>query len=412
VKCIATNGGQTLTSHELEIIVAGSELVQPIINSITLGGNNPFNTGANLNVQASLNTTNVSVNWEITGGTLENTSGFAPTWKLPNQEGIYKITLTVSNILGTASSTKDVLIKDLGNTSIDYTPVIYYNFNGNTKNGAQNAYDAVLAGGTLTADQRGYANSAYNFSSSSQYTYTPNDAALNFGDKLTVSLWVKPDQLSGSEQFLISHGSWEERYKMSVTPEKKVRWTVNTTSGIVDVDDNQPLEAGQFTHYTGLFSGYSAELYRNGVLVSFQPLSGTVRTSSKSITVARKDQTTSEYTFKGTIDEVRIYNSALNTAFISKLPNLWELHSGIESIETEAIINIYPNPFSASFNINLPDNEILASLEICDLNGKPLWKQAVLNNVQNFSPVLIRGIYLLKVQALSGKTYFSKLIKQ
>lgn len=410
--CQATNESEIVTSREVDIKVAGDELLQPIINGISLERESPVNKGSSINVQASVNTGNVTINWSVTGGSLANTSSFSPIWTLPTQEGVYSITLTVSNVLGTASSTKEILAKDLNNASSDYTPVIYYPFNGDTKNAAQDAYDALLVGATLSSDARGVENSAYKFSSSSQYTYTPNDAALNFGDKLVVSLWIKPDALPNNEQFLISHGSWEERYKMSIIPEKKVRWTVKTTSGIADVDDPQVLEIGEFRHYTGVFTGYSLELYRNGVLVSFKPLAGTVPSSTKSITVARKDQSTSDYTFEGTIDEVRIYNSPLNVDFINQLPSMWKLNLAIENTEITNKISIYPNPFSSSFNLSLSENESIKWLEISDFNGKLVWKQAVSGNNINSSPAIVSGIYLIKVQTVSGKVFFSKLIKR
>ncbi|MFV0467448.1 MAG: LamG-like jellyroll fold domain-containing protein [Dysgonomonas sp.] len=412
ITCQATNGSETVTSHKIDIKVAGDELLEPIINDITLERENLVNKGTSINVQASLNTGNVSITWSVTGGSLENTASFSPIWTLPTQEGVYSVTLTVSNVLGTASKTKEILVKDLNDNSSNYTPVVYYPFTGNTKNEAQNAYDAILVGATLSPDARGIENNAYKFSASSQYTYTPNDAALNFGDKLAVSLWVKPDALSNSEQFLISHGSWEERYKMSVTPEKKVRWTMKTTSATVDVDDPQDLEVGEFRHYTGVFTGYSLELYRNGVLVSFKSLTGTVPSSSKSITVARKDQSTSDYTFKGTIDEVRIYNSALNVNFINQLPSMWSLHLGIEDTDGINKINIYPNPFSTSFNLSFPENEPIRSLEILDLNGKLVWKRASLGNNTDLSPAIASGIYFIKIQTVSGNAYFSKIIKR
>ena len=283
------------------------------------------------------------------------------------------ISLTVANMLGKVTNSKSILVKDMNTSTNSITPIIYYPFNGDTKNHAQDNFDATNYNATLTTDEKGNANSAYNFASSSQYIATSNDPALNFTDKITISLWVKPDYLPDNEQFVISHGSYEDRYKMSIIPQKTLRWTLKTSNGVADVDDTTALKTGEFVHFTGVYTGYSLELYRDGKFVAYKPLSGTIGTSTKSITLARKDESETNYNFRGTIDEVRIYDAALPVNYISKLPDMWGLVSGMDNVSQNSSLNVFPNPFEKFFSVLLPDNNNSFSVDIMNLQGQKIW---------------------------------------
>ena len=105
--------------------------------------------------------------------------------------------------------------------------------------------------------------------SSSSYLYTENDEALGVQDKVTIGFWVSPENTPGREQFLVSHGSWEERYKISLSPDMTLRWTVNTSDGTNGSRLQVPLDLNKFYHITAVYTGYSMELYVNGEFYSF-----------------------------------------------------------------------------------------------------------------------------------------------
>jgi len=413
-KCEVTCNNKTVTSSYINITVAPEGEVAPSIINLTVSGEDPAPENGDIDVSAVINPSSASHTWSCSGGTLNGVESLNPTWTLPNDPGVYTITLSVSNLLGTTSSTKTLLVKDLNTDNYNNLPVIYYSFNGDTKNNAQNAYDAISVGAMLSADKQGVSSNAYNFASSSQYIYTTNEAALNFTDKITVSLWLKPDYLANYEQFVISHGSYEDRYKMSITPEKKLRWTLKTSEGTVDVDDNTALSEGIFVHYTGVYTGYSLELYKNGNFVAYKPLTGTIGTSSKDITLARKDESETNYNFRGTIDEVRIYDDDLPVKFIQKLPDLWNLTSDFNITELSSTLDVYPNPFSTSFYLNTPEINSYFDIKILNLQGQVIWqKKNVLRNSEIIPDVkMTSGIYFVELSSADGKKYQTKLIKK
>lgn len=414
IKCEVTSNYKTITSSEIEITVAPQGEVAPKINSLSISGTEPYSTAGSINAEATIIPSTATYSWECRGGELQNTNTLSPTWILPNVSGLYSLALTVTNLLGTVTSIKSVLVKDMQSESITEKVLVYYPFNGDTKNAAQDALHAVSNSAVATVDQRGTAGSAYSFSNSSQYIFTPNDPALNFTDKLSVSLWIKPDLLPNYEQFVISHGSYEERYKMSITSEKKMRWTLKTSNGIADVDDNIALQTGTFVHYTGLYTGYSLELYRNGLLVGYKALTGNIGTSSKSITIARKDESEPNYNFSGTVDEVRIYNAELPVKYIHKLPIIWDLASGLKGNGSQNSLEIFPNPYTFSFAVKLPENETSFAVELLNIQGQKLWHKTDINKGDLITPEaeITKGIYFLLVETADGNKYFSKLIKK
>ena len=408
LKCKVSENGDTVTSPPISITVVDKLIIPPIINDITFSTTMPFGINSSLTPTATINTPDVSYAWNSIDGTLTNNLIATPTWNLPASPGIYSISLTVTNSSGTSTFTKSVLVKDLSLTT-EPTPLIYYSFNGDTKNQAQDAYHAVSVNAVLTTGANGIVNTAYQFPSSAAYIYTPNEPALNFQDKIAISFWVKPDALPNNEQFILSHGSWEERYKVSITPDKKVRWTVKTTLSTVDVDADTILQTGKFVHFTAVYTGYSLELYRNGKLSAFKAQTGLIQTTAKSMTIARKDEGTSDYSFKGTVDEVRIYNVDLAQSIIHLLPTTFKLKAGIvDTIIT--LFKVYPNPFSNEFHISLPTGENISQIEVFDLVGKKVFLTTDSNT--NIQISIQNGFYFLKVTADSGKSFQVKLIKK
>jgi PKD repeat protein len=413
IRCEVSADYKTVQSPVINIIVAPEGEIPPEINILSLSGTAPYATSGIITAEASISPATASFNWSCSGGTLQNSSTLSPAWQLPDSPGIYTLTLTVDNLLGTVAKTRQVLVKDMQSGFISDGLVAYYPLNGDTNNAAQDRFHAVSYDAVMAPDQRGNADHAYAFSNSSQYVAIPPDAALNFTDKLSVSLWVKPEELPAYEQFVISHGSYEERYKMSITPERKMRWTLKTSNGIVDVDDDTALQTGTFVHYAGQYTGYSLELYRNGHLIAWKPLSGAIGTSNKSITLARKDESETNYSYKGTVDEVRIYNTELPVKYIEKLPAMWDLASGINNPEYTGSISIYPNPFQSSFTVRFDEKGSACSLSIFNLQGKRLFHQQNLRSGDLITPdKLSSGMYLLQTTSVTGKKVMVILLKK
>jgi len=408
LSCKVSENGDTIPSFAFPVKVVDALIPNPVISDISFSTEMPFDLNLTITASAILNITGVTYSWSSPDGTLTNALTASPSWKLPGTPGIYAITLTASNTSGTTSFTKTVLVKDFS-VLTEPTPLIYYPFNGDTKNKAQNAFDAIGVNAVSTTGADGVANGAYDFPTSNSYIYTPNDAALNFQDKIAVSFWLKPDALPNSEQFIISHGSWEERYKVSIIPGNRVRWTVKTNVATVDLDADTIVQAGKYDHYTAVYTGYSMELYLNGILSSFKAQTGLIQTTQKSITIARKDDATTLYNFEGSVDEVRIYDAELPQQVIKLLPATFKLKvTGVDSVSTS--MKIMPNPFVNEFAVSLPTGETVSRKEIYDLLGKSVFLSA--DSSPTIHLTIPNGFYIVRITTVSGKQYKAKIIKK
>ena len=406
--CKISLNGDTVTSTPVPVKVVDLIIPQPVISDILFSTVMPFEINSTLTPSAILNTTNVTYSWSSASGTLTNTLTASPTWILPGTPGIYTITLSATNTSGTTAFTKSVLIKDF-TTLPEPIPLIYYPFNEDAKNKAQNAFHALSVGTVSVTGADGVANGAYGFPSGDSYIYTPNDSKLNFQDKITLSFWVKPDALPNNEQFIISHGSWEERYKISVIPNQKVRWTVKTNNATVDLDADSVLQIGKYDHYTAVYTGYSLELYRNGKLSAFTTQTGLIQTTQKSITFGRKDEGTTLYNFLGAVDEVRIYDDELSQSLLKLLPATFKLKA--TAVDTViSVMKIIPNPFVNEFAVRLPTGETIGKKEVFDLLGKAVFLSA--DSSPTVQLTLPNGFYIVRITSGSGKQYKAKIIKK
>jgi hypothetical protein len=282
--------------------------------------------------------------------------------------------------------------------------LVYYPFDGNVKDYSGNGYNAVLSGCAPAPDALGNAQRAYLFSSSADLIYTPDRDELNFQDKITISFWLKLDQVP-EEIYIISHGSWEERYKVSVTPEQRLRWTVKTNEGTKDLDNSTILPLHEFNHYTVCYTGYSMEIYINGKLDVFTPMNGKIQQTGKDLVIGHKDRTTTSYFLRGTVDEVKIFSNELPVAEIEKLPLLWNPFTGLTALNTGSIL-LFPNPSDGYVYLKSPDGEDPLWIEAYDIGGRRIEimiMEADKSTVRIDMVNPVHGVVLIKIQFRDGE---------
>lgn len=119
--------------------------------------------------------------------------------------------------------------------------------------------------------------------------------------------------------------------------------------------------------------------------------------------------------FFGEIDDLLIYNRALNESEVDSIFNLTQplapvLPSSVSHISENSSV-VYPNPAQNALNIQLSENSNYA-LEVTDLNGKRIYSSNL--SGQNFdlnTAEWAQGLYLLRLIDEHGKTYTHKVIK-
>lgn len=331
--------------------------------------------------------------WTVTGGTITGT-GNTVSWMAPSTEGVYEITVTVrddKNASAQASTT--ILVKDFAATTGDL--IAYYPFSGNADDASGNNLHGSVFGARLNTDQFGNANSAYFFDGVNDRISVPSASILNVEDAITVSTWFNADQLPDRESFIISHGSWQNRWKISIIPERRIRWTINSTSTIRDLDSDLNLEEDRFYHVAATYDGKLMLLYLNGKLQSYKELSGKIRKTSLDFLIGQMLPGDANYNFRGVIDEVKVFNYALTPEAVENLYNE-SLTTSVENINNQQYtINLMPNPVREKLNVRFSELPDAAVISIYNINGQRIATRAV-----------VPGTQIIEIDASSWKTGF------
>jgi len=197
-------------------------------------------------------------------------------------------------------------------------PVVYYSFTGNAKDGAALSNDASVSGASFTQDRFGWANSAMYFDGTQGAVTAPNLAQLNTGST-TISFWVKPASFPASgEVFILSHGGWQERWKISLPNHGKPVFTTHS-AGVCcsDMDSGTPLALNAWTHVAMVHdaAGGKDKIYFNGVKVNEKNVTGALDNTTHPFGIGYNPIDVANY-FNGSLDEVAIFNIALSDAQI------------------------------------------------------------------------------------------------
>ncbi len=347
--------------------------------------------------------------WSASDGTLSQNTGNPVSWQAPVTPLVGSISVVVTNqdLLST-TVTVGALVKD---TSLAIqTPMIWYPFDSDNKNAAADRFHATVTGASKTEDARSMPNLAYRFTSGQNIIYTENHADLNFADAVSLSCWVKCEQLD-SERFIISHGSWQQRYKLSITPEGRLRWTVKTNTGVADLDGSAPIDLNRYYHVTVLYTGYSMELYVDGILDAFKTFSGTIQPSTKPLTIGRMDNVETLYALRGSVDEVKLWDKEIPVKQIEQLKNQWATPAGIE--ENSLIAGIYPNPATEVLYLEFTESINIEKVSLLTMLGKVVKEYPVHSQIAQIAiefPKVAPGLHLLRVVKNDGLVVTKKVM--
>ncbi|RJP56348.1 MAG: T9SS C-terminal target domain-containing protein [Ignavibacteriales bacterium] len=332
----------------------------------------------------------ISYSWFSSAGTITG-SGSKINWTAPTDEGNYSIRCTVSDKDGASSSDSiSVAVRDF---SVIQTGdlILSLPFNGNVEDESGNNNATTLSGAVLTTDRFGVTQSAYKFDGINDNIRVANSTLLNFSNSITLNLWIFIDELYDREQYPISHGNWENRWKISISNDK-IRWTIKTSGGITDLDSESMLQKGKWYNVTGLYSGADMELYVNGKLDAFKIWNGSINSSPVDLTIGQSVPGDNQYNFNGKIDNVQLYDYALP---YDEIIQFYDLETSIEDGDdsklplSSLLYQNYPNPFNSQTNINFQvNNYSLVTIEIYNILGQ---KVITLLNEEK-SP----GSYMLK----------------
>lgn len=353
VECRVDDGKGGQDSAHVNIQVVESINHAPVISRIAanpgrihLGGMSELHCSA-----SDPDGDTLSYAWSAEYGNLSSSDSTA-TWIAPLVQGMYTIGCRVEDGRGgQASDSTGIVVQDTSNIATG-VPVAYYPFDGDANDESGFDNHGTVYGASLVEDRFGNDNSAYFFNGTSDHIRVPNVPHLNFEDAITVSFWMKiVEFFSHRETYPISHGNWENRWKISIIPERKVRWTVKTSRGIKDLDSQAKLVKDTYYNVTALYDGNNFDIYIDGVLDNHSTYSGSILTTSIDLTIGQVLPNNAEYNFKGVLDDIRIYNYAVSE---EEIKNIYSEHTAVSDPERGMLLyktslhQNYPNPFNAT----------------------------------------------------------------
>jgi hypothetical protein len=310
--------------------------------------------------------------WTANSGTIVG-DGHVVLYTAPSEEGYHFISCLVSNPdeLFDRDSIK-ILVRNYTDEP-QGNRVAFYPLHGNANDFSGNNLHGNTGGNlTWTEDMNGNPNYAAHFNGTLAYILLPSSTILNFSDGVSIALFLKVDEITTVEQHPISHGSWEHRYKISIT-NSAFRFTVNTSEGIKDLDSETSIESGVWYHLVALYNGLDMEIWINGKLDAFLSHSGIINQSPVNMVMGQNLPGNNNYNFYGDMTLVNIFNFGLTPIqieenFLLDIPSILNL-----KIHDE--LKLFPNP--ANFNsINAVfDHEGIdrANYQVLDIQGRLLF---------------------------------------
>lgn len=387
----------------IELSVVAKINSAPLISSI-LKSNEYVSTGGKIEFTALATDPNQDIltyTWTADGGTFTG-MGRVVSWMAPVTEGIYTIQVLVKDNgnLSAGASTK-ILVKNFSGQTGNL--LAYYPFTGNAQDASGNQLHGQGFGTVLVPDKNNRPNAAYYFNGGTQHITVANNPILNVQNAISVSCWFNAYSLPEKETFLLSHGSWQNRWKISFTPEKLLRWTVNTLSSIGDLDGPVAFVPDSFYHLIAAYDGSLMTIYINGVLTAYKTLTGTIRPTALPFLMGQMLEDDASYNFKGILDEVRLFDYALSPAAAATLYQQVTTPLKGPSDQTLRTIKISPNPVTDFLSLQSPfDTYEEGQLRVTHVNGQMVMERKMINlkgrAILDISH-LVSGVYILTLRA-------------
>ncbi|MGH8488503.1 MAG: LamG-like jellyroll fold domain-containing protein [Gammaproteobacteria bacterium] len=254
--------------------------------------------------------------------------GDGGTSSAPNPEytyasaGTYTVSLTATGPEGTNTKTQN-----------DYITVSSSSGGGGGSNaGLVGAYNFEEASGTTVDDGSGKGNTgtisgatrttqgrfgnALSFDGVDDWVTINDGASLDLTTDMTLEAWVYPTvNMSQWATVILKEQPGGGLYELYANGDQSQPLTSVTVGGQYQVLSGGPwLLANHWTHLAATYDGTTQRLYVNGTQVAQRPQTGPIQVSNRPLRLGG-NSVWGEY-FQGRIDEVRIYNGALNAAEI------------------------------------------------------------------------------------------------
>ncbi len=349
--------------------------------------------------------------WQATGGEISGDDESA-TYTASTEAGDQFIHLLVSNPDGlTAADSIRLMVRHYDDDPVGST-VAFYPLRGNANDYSGNDLNGSSGGGlTYTADMHGNEGFAASFNGVSAYVLMPESSLFDFSEQLSISTFLKLETYASHEQHPVSHGSWEHRYKISIS-NNRIRFTLNTGNGINDLDSETPIEEGRWYHVAVVYDGNDMELWLDGKLDAFASHTGLIGNSPYPPVFGQNIPGNNDYNYHGDMAMFKLFDFALTPSMISDSLSL-NIHDTEVIAKTD--MTLFPNPLAGDYlhavirqgvfdNVSVSVYDLQGRLQLHDASVPAYGQTAVRIRVPDHLP---DGIYLLRL--IADKNVFTQM---
>ncbi|MFY9153844.1 MAG: LamG-like jellyroll fold domain-containing protein [Prolixibacteraceae bacterium] len=156
-------------------------------------------------------------------------------------------------------------------------------------------------------------------------------------------------------------------------------------------------------HWVTVITGSEIKLYIDGVLIGTSPLTGdnALANVGKTVALIGKDVYPGDPLWKGSVEELNIYQGEMDAATIAQRAN--DFTTAVAPEWEESSIKVYPTYSTGGFNVETNGSQ--GMITVYNLLGKLVLQKAIDSSRENVT-VQDKGMYILKVQSdNSTKTF-------
>jgi hypothetical protein len=332
-----------------------------------------------------------------------------------------------SNPAPILSCTGAFLPQNLFNGLVGWWP-----FCGDADDESGNGNNGTVNGATLTTDRFGNTNSAYDFDGNS-LIIVDDTSILNFNSAFTISVWALKTGVDQTGHLLGKRTACADcQYQFGFdlsSPSFGVGWgggSFGQSSYLQGVIAD--FDTSIWINYVGLFDGLNWKLFKNGALAGSlnSPLVNPVPTDllfGGSGTCQK---------FKGKLDDIGIWNRALDSSEVAQLYNtglctqtiagscdtlIFNANlTGFNPITYANQVKVYPNPASDNLVIDCGSNFTGLngySIQITNVLGQTVYNSPItaqVTNIQLNPPTWVNGTYVVQFINPQGTVLDTKRI--
>ncbi|MFA7514785.1 MAG: LamG domain-containing protein, partial [Bacilli bacterium] len=201
--------------------------------------------------------------------------------------------------------------------------IAWYKFDGNADDYSGNLNHGNVSGATPCPDRFGDANKAYYFNGNS-YINIRSKMSWNLSNELTISAWVKFDDVANEERVGVIIGNYGQINNLNL--EGYTNGTLRSwwNNGEVDLRGSTDLR-GKW-HHVAMVRDKSINkiiIYIDGTIESESTVAGTNINVIFPFNIGNDRRPAPGMPFHGAIDDIRIYNRALTKGEIQFISNWW-----------------------------------------------------------------------------------------